>query len=90
MSDVIRRGFLGKVVEDILGQPRRQVSGHVAAVVWVGAGLAAFDRHTPASIRIGQVGRKVKIEEVIPEWRAVRGLSRGAGTNGQDLSLIHI
>ena len=31
MGDVIRRGLLGKVVEDILGQPRRQVSGHVAA-----------------------------------------------------------
>ena len=84
MSDVVRRGLLGKIVEDILRQPRRQVFGHVTAVVWVGAGLAAFDRHTPASIRTGQVGRKVQIEEVIPEWRAVRGLGRGAGTNSQD------
>ena len=47
------------------------------------ADFAAFYRHTPASIRTGQVGRKVQIEEVIPEWRTVRGLSRGAGTNGQ-------
>ena len=60
-------------------KPGRKVFGHITAVVWVGAGLAAFDRHTPASIRTGQVGREVQIEEVIPEWRAVRGLGRGAG-----------
>ena len=60
------------------------VFGHVTAVVWVGAGLAAFDRHTPASIRTGQVGREVPMKEVVPEWRAVRGLGRGAGTNSQD------
>ena len=83
MSDMVRRGLLGKVVEDILRQSRRQVFGHVTAVVWVGAGLAAFDRHTPASIRTGKVGRRVQ-REVIPEWRAVRGLSKGPGTNGQD------
>ena len=52
--------------------------------MWVGAGLAAFDRHTPASIRTEQVGREVQIEEVLPEWRAVRGLGRGAGTNCKD------
>ena len=49
----------------------------------VGTGLAAFYRHTPASIRTGQVGRAVQIE-VITEWRAVRGLGRRAGTNRQD------
>ena len=49
-----------------------------------GAGLAAFDRHTPASIRTGKVGRKVQIEEVIPEWRTVRSLHRGAWANGQN------
>ena len=54
--------------------------------MWVGAGLAAFDRHTPASIRTEQVGREVQIEEVLPEWRAVRGLGRGAGTNSQDFA----
>ena len=43
-------------------------------------GLAAFDRHTPASIRTGKVGREVQIDEVITEWRAVRGLGKGAGT----------
>ena len=84
MSNVVRRGRLAKNVEDILGQPRRQVSGRVAAVMWVGSGLAAFDRHTPASIRTGQVGREVQKEEVTPEWRVVRGLGRGAGTNCQD------
>ena len=49
-----------EIVEDILRQPRRQVFGHVTAVEWVGAGPAAFDRHTPASIRTGQVGREVQ------------------------------
>ena len=43
-------------------------------------GLAAFDRPTPASIRTGKVGREVQIDEVITEWRAVRGLGKGAGT----------
>ena len=47
-------------------------------------GLAAFDRHTPASIRTGQVGKKVQIEEVIPQWRTVRGLHRGAWANVQN------
>ena len=84
MSDVVRRGLLGKIVEDILRQPRRNVFGHVTAVVWVGAGLAAFDRHTPASVPTGQVGREVHIEEVLPEWQAVRRLGREAGTNRQD------
>ena len=46
--------------------PAGRYFGHVTAVVCVGAGLAAFDRHTPASIRTGQVGRKVQIEEVYP------------------------
>ena len=32
----------------------------------------------------GRSDRKVQIEEVIPEWRTIRGLSGGAGTNGQD------
>ena len=83
-SDEVRRGLLGKIVEDILRQPRRQVFGHVAAVVWVGAEFAALDRHTPASIQTGQVGRKVQREEVIPEWRTVRCFHRGAGANGQN------
>ena len=52
----------------------------------VGAGLAAFYRHTPTSVRTGQVGREVQIEEVAPEWRAVQGLGRGAGADSQDLA----
>ena len=32
----------------------------------------------------GQVGKEVQIEEVVTEWRAVRGLGRGAGTDCQD------
>ena len=52
----------------------------------VGAGFVAFNRHTPTSIRTGQVGREVQIEEVAPEWRAVRGLGGGAGADSQDLA----
>ena len=47
MSDVVRRRFLGKIVEDILRQPRRVVFGQVTAVVWVTAtatAAAAADR----------------------------------------------
>ena len=79
MSDVVRTGLLRKNVEDILRQPRRKTFGHVTAVVWVGAGLAAFDRHTQASIRTGQVGREVQVEEFLHEWRAVRGLAEKQG-----------
>ena len=57
LSDVVRRGFLGKIVEDILRQPRHQVFGHVTVVMGVGTGPVAFYRHTPASIQTGQVGR---------------------------------
>ena len=55
--------------------------GSVTAVVGVDAGLAAFYRHTLATIRFGQVGKDILIEEVIAEKRAVRGVGRGAGTN---------
>ena len=51
----------------------------------IGAGLAAFNRHTPTSVRTGQVERDVHIEEVSPEWRVVRGLGGGAGVGSQDL-----
>ena len=50
----------------------------------VGTGLVAFYRHTPASIRTGRVGREIQLEEVIAEWRAVRGFGREAGANCQD------
>ena len=50
----------------------------------VGTGFAALDGHTPTSVRTGQVGREIQIEEVAPERRAVRGLGGGAGTDGQD------
>ena len=49
------------------------------------AGLEAFNLHTPTSILTGQIGREIQIEEVASEWRAVRGLGGGAGTDCQDL-----
>ena len=51
----------------------------------VGIEFAALDGHTPTSVRTGQVGREILIEEVAPERRTVRGLGGGAGTDGQDL-----
>ena len=51
----------------------------------VGAGFAALDGHAPTSVRTGQVGRDIQIEEVAPERRTVRGLGGGAGTDCQDL-----
>ena len=51
----------------------------------VGTGFAALDGHTPTSVRTGQVGREIQIDEVAPERRTVRGLGGGAGTDGQDL-----
>ena len=84
LGNVVRRELLGKIIEHILRQPGRQVFGHVPAVVGVGAGFAAFSRHTPTGVRTGQVGREVQIEEVALEWRAVRGLRGGAGTDCQN------
>lgn len=56
LGDVVRGGFLGEVVEDVLRQPRRQILWHVAVVVGVGTGLAALYRHALASISAGHVG----------------------------------
>ena len=44
-------------------------------------GFAASYYHEPASIRTGQVGREILIEEATAERRAVRGVGREAGTN---------
>ena len=58
LSNVVRRGFLGNVVEHVLRQSRRQVFWHITALVGIGTELADFDRHSPASIRTRQVGSK--------------------------------
>ena len=50
-----------------------------------GTEFAALDGHTPTSVRTGQVGKEIQIQEVSPERRTVRGLGGGAGTDGQDL-----
>ena len=86
LSDVVRRGLLGKNVDHVMRQPRRQVFGHVSAVVGVGTGFEALDGHTPTSVRTRQVGREIQIEEVAPKRRTVRGLRGEAGTDCQDLA----
>ena len=55
----------------------------------VGAGFGALDGHTPTSVRTGQVGTEIQIEEVAFEQRAVRGLGGGAGTDCEDLVQGH-
>lgn len=41
MSDVVRVGFLGEIVEHILRQPRWQILRHIVMVVGVGTGVWA-------------------------------------------------
>ena len=48
LSDVVRGGFLGEVVEHILRQPRSQVLRRVATVVEVATVLAALYRRRRA------------------------------------------
>ena len=59
--------------------------GHAPAVVEVGAGFAALDGHSPTSVRTGQDGREIQVDEVTPERRTVRGFGGGARTDFQDL-----
>ena len=56
LSDAVRGGFLGEIVENVLDQPRWQIPWHVAMVVGVSTGLAALYLNAPASIRAGHVG----------------------------------
>ena len=42
LSNVVRGGFLGEIVEHVLRQTRWQMPRHVTMVVGVGAGLAAL------------------------------------------------
>ena len=56
LSDVVRGGFLGDVVEHVLRRCRWQILRHVALIVGVGTGLAELHRNAPAGIRAGHVG----------------------------------
>ena len=51
----------------------------------VGAGFAALDGHRTTSVRTGQVGREIQVEEVAPERQTVRVLGGRAGTDCQDI-----
>ena len=51
----------------------------------VGEGFAVLDDQTPASVRTGQVGREIQVEEVTLERRTVLGLGGGAGTDIKDI-----
>ena len=73
LSHVVRGAFLGEVVEHMLRQRCCQILQYVAALVGVGAGLAALWRHAPASVCAGNVVRQIQM----PELSAKKG-SRGA------------
>ena len=77
--------FFRKELEHVLRQPIRKVLRHVAAIVGVGAGLAALDGDAAVSIRAGHVCGEVRVEEFIPERGTVRCVTKGAGADGKDL-----
>ena len=64
-------------------QPIRKVLRHVAAVVEVGAGLAAVDGDAAVRIGAGHVCGEIQIEEHIPERGTVRCVARGQGPTGR-------
>ena len=74
-----------KNVEHVLRQPNWKVLRHVAAVVEVGAGLAAPDGDAAMRIRARYVCGEVQIEELIPPGATIRCVARGAGVDGKDL-----
>lgn len=61
---VVRRPLCGEVVQDILGTSRRQEAPHVAAIVRVGARLAAHYRDPAFGVLAKRIRRKVQIEQV--------------------------
>ena len=61
LSDVVRGGFLGEIVEHILSQPRSQILQDVTVVGGVGTGLAALTRNAPVSIYAGLVGGQIQM-----------------------------
>ena len=77
--------FFVKLFEYVLRQPIQEVLRHVAAVVGVGAGLAALDGGTAVRICAGHVCGEVQIEEFIPQGGGVRCVARGAGADRKDL-----
>ena len=84
MSDVLRGGFLGAIVEHILRQPRWQILRYVAMIMGVGTGLAALYPNAPVSIPAWHAGGWIKILELSPERGAVRGVSWSTEFNCED------
>ena len=65
-------------------QPIRKTLRRVAAVVVVGAGLAALDGDTAVRICGGYVCGEVQKEEFISQGGTVRCVARGAGADRKD------
>ena len=73
--------FLEKMLSTYCVSPAGRYLG-MSLLSWgLAQGFAASYYHEPASIRTGQVGREILIEEATAERRAVRGVGREAGTN---------
>ena len=86
LGHVIWGEFFRESVEHVLRQLIRKVLRHVAAVVGVGAGLAALNGDGAVRIRARHVGGEVQIEELIPERGTIGCAAKGAGTDGKDLA----
>ena len=84
LSNVVRRGFLGDIVEHVLRQTGWRIP-HVAVVVGVGTGLAALRQNAPASIRARNVGGYIQNRSLSPRGGAVRAVGGRAGANCEDL-----
>lgn len=72
MSDMVGRGYRGKVVEDAGCEFRSKVSVEVVGVVRVGAGFAEGYRNTTAGIRARNVVGKAQVEKLGGQGACIR------------------
>ena len=90
LSGVIWAGFSRGIVEHVLRQPIRKILRHIAAVVGVGAGLAALDGDAAVSICAGNVCGEVQIEEFNHEQGPVWCVAREAGADRKYLGPVQL
>ena len=76
--------FFVNMLSNVLRQPIRKILRPVAAVMGVGAGLAALDGDTAVRICAGRVCGAIQIEEFTPEGGTVRCVARGTGADRED------
>ena len=77
--------FVCETVERVLRQPIEKILRNVAAVVGVGAGLAALDGDTAVRVCAGHVRGEVQIEKCIPEGKPSDVSLEGVGPTARIL-----